>query len=331
MRYSFDIYNGAVRKLQEDNYYAFGLRHSATAGTNNYLYNGKELQDELGAYDYGARFYDPVVGRWNVIDPLAEISRRFSPYVYGNNNPIRFIDPNGMSATDKYMPMHWASSSPPDWVKSGNTWVWREDITSAEQAKEQGFDDYRAPGSILSNAKIGTNGATGAVRLGDNASDVSYIVTSNSEKQEPGFFDKLAGWLSSFQSKDASVGEGMHMFNNNNLGGGDPDAHLRPNSIGEKTYLGDISWLLSYGGQIRTNNSGYNKWNPFEPYDAFENVRDVTTKIAENIKINEPRMYVDPIKKDTVTNTEAIRRQIKRYGSENWSSWTQLGRGEYKY
>ena len=94
--------DGSLKIVDESNYYPFGLKHSYNTITPEseykYKYNGKELQDELGlnAYDYGARNYDPALGRWMNVDPLAEMSRRFSPYTYANNNPIYFIDPDGM-------------------------------------------------------------------------------------------------------------------------------------------------------------------------------------------------------------------------------------------
>jgi RHS repeat-associated protein len=62
-----------------------------------YLYNGKELVEGIGLYDYGARWYDPVVGRWTSVDPLADHPNQIhvSPYHYAANNPITHTDPDG--------------------------------------------------------------------------------------------------------------------------------------------------------------------------------------------------------------------------------------------
>lgn len=93
--------------IEENNYYPFGLKQKGNdlpdySVTNKYkyAYGSKELNDELGLdlYDFGARNYDAAIGRWLNVDPLAENSRRWTPYNYAYNNPIFFVDPDGMQS-----------------------------------------------------------------------------------------------------------------------------------------------------------------------------------------------------------------------------------------
>lgn len=95
---------GTARRIQEDEYYSFGLRTPGGynfSNNNRYFYNGKEIQTDLTSqYDYGARFYDPVIARWTSADPLAEKFINHTNYAYVANNPIALIDPDGRDIID---------------------------------------------------------------------------------------------------------------------------------------------------------------------------------------------------------------------------------------
>ncbi|MGY3214777.1 DUF6443 domain-containing protein [Mucilaginibacter sp. HD30] len=152
---------GAARIIQQDEYYSFGLKSGIydNSNGNRYLYNGKERQADLtDQYDYGVRFYDPVIGRFATIDRFAEKYDSGTPYHYGLNNPISNIDMNGDSV--------WTTTSRV--MRNGNIYITR---TTHITGKVLDLTDNRGADALASglNARLNSS-TTSQVRNNANGS-----------------------------------------------------------------------------------------------------------------------------------------------------------------
>lgn len=102
------------------------MHQSGVFSAYKYKYNSKEWQDELSLnwYDYGARNYDPAIGRWMNLDPLANAHPDMTPYRYSFNSPTNAADPTGLLE---------------DWVQNGDDFFYDSEVTTqAEAASKYG-------------------------------------------------------------------------------------------------------------------------------------------------------------------------------------------------
>ena len=164
-----EVVDGVSGEVVETNdYYPFGSRWNTTASltdqSNRFRYNSKEEQFNFGTpyIDYGARQYDPVVGRWFAQDPLAEKYYGISPYAFCNNNSANLVDPDGMASGDPVRE--------PDIRRNKASNLMGEGIRNykGKYTNHQGFDYYAAKGtdvlSVLDGvvfAVVEDNGAYG--------------------------------------------------------------------------------------------------------------------------------------------------------------------------
>ncbi|WP_215234228.1 DUF6443 domain-containing protein [Dyadobacter linearis] len=131
------VFNKSGKVLQKTDYYPFGLSINRDGAVpkvqnwvNRHLYNAKELQVGSGYLDYGARMYMPEVGRWGVVDPMADIYEGWSPYHYVFNNPSKWTDtdgrcptcPQGKDAKKTYAEGAMVTNQYGSWTWTGNEW-----------------------------------------------------------------------------------------------------------------------------------------------------------------------------------------------------------------
>ncbi|MDB4192538.1 RHS repeat-associated core domain-containing protein, partial [Flavobacteriaceae bacterium] len=187
--------------------YPFGLKHKGYNNTissngnsvaQRWKFGGKEYSEELGinTYDFGARNYNPDLGRWSNIDPLADVEKQLhaSPYAYANNNPIYYIDPDGRI---------WIPNGEGGWIaEEGDTVSGLEQMLDLERGdisivNGEGFDEDNIQiGQVVTGARRNN----GRLIVDDSVSD---------NGGDPGSTDQSEAYLRLVHTKTSRALVGM--------------------------------------------------------------------------------------------------------------------------
>ena len=191
--------NGNVRQVT--NYYPFGAPYADPAAVTGstlqpFKYNGKELDTMhgLNTYDYGARQYYSIVGRWDRIDPLCEKYYSVSPYVYCEDDPVNAIDPDGrvglkVIAKGLYKVGKTVAKKGLSSLSKGTTYATAfndvvEDVKTVFDSKASTGDRFVAGFSLLSEV-ISPVSYKDAKTIGNAANGISRRILPNGGNAKP--------------------------------------------------------------------------------------------------------------------------------------------------
>ena len=186
----FKVEQAKSSVVQMDDYYPFGLTFNSYSRENRvpnmYQYNGKENQDELNLrwLDYGARMYAPEIGRWLGVDLLAHRYDNSTPYAYCKNNPILFLDPNGMEVKNEATERRKKAELAVKDYKNAVTALSKNGTRRKDFATKAEFKRYKEYNHKLKDAKRDLK-----VAISDETS--THKLISSLKVDSPNLFNKL--------------------------------------------------------------------------------------------------------------------------------------------
>jgi len=259
-RLMFQDSSGIPKILQESHYHPFGMEMEASyyamqMGTENgYQYNGKELNDDFGLnwLDYGARWYMPDIRRWGQIDPLAEKYYSYSPYNYTLNNPLRYIDPDGMSVFGDIYNLNG------QWIGSDRVDDQRVFISNTNDNTE--LTQAQAAGTIFLHDNFkqvtgGVEGGGGLTMLNVQHDELLLLAgTAYGESGTGNVTEEISGIASAIVNNNNARGEGASLTETiNEIAYAASDGNARFNAFEGATPTernGDAGMTAAVGGAI---------------------------------------------------------------------------------
>ena len=192
---------------ETNHYYPFGGVFASSQNVQPYKYNGKELDTKKGLnwYDYGAREYDAVLGRFTTMDPMAEKYYAVSPYTYCVNNPIKFVDPTGMLTESPQT----GSIRLSFWDKIKNAFndlfSFTVDISS-EEAKQKTAQKYNRQMSTLQSLNDGVEAVNTVMSIVNPVASVAELAANIQGENTKGIV--LAGAMVALDVATGGKGKG---------------------------------------------------------------------------------------------------------------------------